>query len=89
MSSRRLIDWLAEALECRPGQEATVVEIAQDIWERREQELRDAGDLFYTWQYDLRWAAHHLRSSGVLHNTRRNGKVYWKLEKRVKPRAIR
>lgn len=34
--------------------------------EHHEQELRDAGDLFFSWQYDLRWAAQALRNEGEL-----------------------
>ena len=54
-----LIVWVEEAL-LELG-EATVVEVAKHIWENHEQDLRSSGDLFYTWQYAMRWAAQELR----------------------------
>jgi len=32
----------------------TIVEISRAVWDRHEDDLRESGDLFYTWQYDLR-----------------------------------
>lgn len=58
-----LVNWL-EAVLGGLGGEATLVEVSRRIWEQHEEELRASGDLFYTWQYDLRWAAHRLRRSG-------------------------
>jgi len=43
-----------------------VVDVAREIWQRHEADLRLSGDLFYTWQYDIRWAAQVLRNEGVL-----------------------
>lgn len=40
--------------------------VAEYIWANHELELRDSGDFFYTWQYDLRWVAKVLRDEGVL-----------------------
>jgi hypothetical protein len=57
-----LIVWVEEAL-LELG-EATVVEVAKHIWENHEQDLRSSGDLFYTWQYAMRWAAQELRDQG-------------------------
>ncbi|SDW39046.1 hypothetical protein SAMN05444006_10397 [Allgaiera indica] len=31
-----------------------------------------SGDLFYTWQYDMRWAAQNLRGAGKLVLSGRN-----------------
>jgi hypothetical protein len=55
--------WVEEALTSLGGS-GTVVEVARAIWERHEADLRDSGDLFYTWQYDMRWAAQALRDTG-------------------------
>lgn len=57
--------WVLEALE-ELGGEGTVVEVAAVVWRRHEPDLRLAGDRFYTWQYDLRWAAQELRDAGQL-----------------------
>ena len=48
--------WVTETLDALAGR-ATAVEVATHTWEQHEQELRDLGDLLYTWQYDARWAA--------------------------------
>ncbi len=44
----------------------TVLEVCKYIWKHHEADLRDSGDLFYKWQYDVRWAAQKLRDSGKI-----------------------
>lgn len=58
-----LQQWVEEALTSLGGS-GTVVEVAREIWQRHEDDLRHSGDLFYTWQYDMRWAAQVLRDTG-------------------------
>ena len=41
----------------RNGGSAGIVEICKHIWQFHEAEIRNSGDLLYTWQYDMRWAA--------------------------------
>jgi hypothetical protein len=48
------------------GGNGNVTEIAKYIWENYETELRSSGDLFYTWQYDMRWAGQALQGEGKL-----------------------
>jgi len=61
-----LVDWVHEALEGLGGS-AKIPEVAKYIWEHHEAELRAAEEpLFYTWQYDIRWAAQKLRDNGLL-----------------------
>jgi hypothetical protein len=60
-----LIQWVLDALNAYGGK-AKVPEVAEHIWRNHEADLRNAGRLFYTWQYDMRWAAHRLRKSGRL-----------------------
>lgn len=57
--------WVIEAPRANDGS-ASVVDVARHLWIHHESDLRASGDLFYTWQYDLRWAAHLLRLRGVL-----------------------
>ena len=66
--------WVIEALETLGGS-GTVVQVTREVWERHEHDLRASGDLFYTWQYDIRWAAQQLRDTGALRpaNGRRPG----------------
>jgi len=60
-----LRNWVIEALVHLDGA-GSVVEVSRQVWEEHETDLRASGDLFYTWQYDLRWAAQTLRDEGRL-----------------------
>ncbi|GAB6124732.1 hypothetical protein JCM14124_04380 [Humidesulfovibrio idahonensis] len=60
-----LCDWVVAALNDLGGS-AHIIPICKHIWNHHEHELRDSGDLFYTWQYDVRWAGQKLRDTGVL-----------------------
>ena len=59
------MDWVVAAIKANGGS-SSPIEVSKYIWAEHEQDLRASGDLFYTWQYDLRWAAQKLRDSGVL-----------------------
>jgi hypothetical protein len=73
-----LMDWVAEALRARRGA-SSVVGVAKFIWDLHEGELRSAGELFYTWQYDMRWAAKKLRDRGVMKSVADSKKQTWEL----------
>lgn len=73
-----LAEWLVTALRAAGGS-AHHVRVAEAIWNEREDELRSSGDLFYTWQYDLRWAAQALRDSGTLEAVEGRGDGVWRL----------
>lgn len=60
------------------GGRGTVTDVCRVIWRRHEPELRASGDLFYTWQYDVRWAAQRLRNEGVLRQIQK-GRRNWEL----------
>ena len=66
MSGRDVLkDWVLEALQSLDGK-AKVIQIARKIWEQHKGDLDEADKLFYTWQYDMRWAAKVLRDEGKL-----------------------
>ncbi len=73
-----LQDWIITALRANEGR-ATGVEIAKHIWRHHESTLRQSNDLFYTWQYDMRWAANILRSKGLLKDATSSPKGVWEL----------
>ncbi|PRZ08591.1 hypothetical protein BCE75_101289 [Isoptericola sp. CG 20/1183] len=73
-----LREWVLEALEELNGR-GTVVEVSQVVWRRHESDLRAAGSLFYTWQYDIRWAAQQLRNEGLLRKTAPRSRDPWSL----------
>lgn len=66
--------WIIEAPQ-RNGGTAQLLDVAKDIWGHHEADPRERGDLFYTWQYDMRWAAQRLRNAGEFApvNNARNG----------------
>jgi hypothetical protein len=62
MTRNELPDLVFSALKALGGK-APLARVAQYIWDNYETELRASGDLFYTWQYDMRWAAQKLRDA--------------------------
>jgi len=60
-----LRNWVIEALKAHNGR-ASLVQVCKYVWEKYENELRRSGDLFFTWQYDIRWAATYLRKEGIM-----------------------
>jgi hypothetical protein len=77
-SKQDLVDWLTEALAAHGGR-GTIVELCREIWLRHEPDLRMSGDLFFTWQYDVRWAAYKLRENGVLKPDTESPTGVWEL----------
>lgn len=73
-----LADWILESLRRRGGS-ARLIEVCRDVWESHEPELRASGDLFFTWQYDIRWAAQSLRDSGVLKPDQETPRGIWQI----------
>jgi hypothetical protein len=71
-----LENWVIEAL--RELGTGNPVSVAKHIWHHHKDELERSGDLFYTWQYDMRWAAQRLRDSGRLVKAH-NRNVPWRL----------
>lgn len=51
------------ALEFHGGM-ATLVDVAKYIWKHHQNDLEEAGDLYYRWQYVMRWSATKLRHDG-------------------------
>ena len=51
-----LMDWVVEALRHLGGR-AGVVQVSKQVWNTHAADLAASEDLFYTWQYDIRWAA--------------------------------
>lgn len=75
---QRLKEWVLEALQAQGGK-ATLVDVAKHIWDNHEAELRTSGRLFYTWQYDMRWAATALRGEGQMRPNERGAGTIWQL----------
>jgi len=63
--------WVIDALR-ELGGSGRISEICRHIWERHEKELRASSDLFYTWQYAMRWAGQELQNEGKLSKAGKN-----------------
>ena len=61
------------------GGKAKIADIARYIWETHQSQLSASGDLFYTWQYDMRWAGNGLVKNG--HLDKRSNRGVWQLLK--------
>lgn len=73
-----LQNWIVEALRSK-GDRASVTEVCKAVWQLHEPDLRASGDLFFTWQYDIRWAAHVLRRRGLLRPASESPNGIWEL----------
>ena len=74
-----LVDWVVEALKSA-GNSGSLLYVAKHIWANHEQELKTSGNLFYTWQYDMRWAATELRRRGVMVSAEEDRRGKWTLK---------
>jgi hypothetical protein len=74
-----LPDLVTEALQALGGK-GTLVAVSRQIWKTHESDLRASGDLFYTWQYDIRWAANRLRRSGLMRAAKSSPVGIWELK---------
>jgi hypothetical protein len=70
--------WILDAL-AELGGSGSVVEVSEVVWRRHESDLRGSGQLFYTWQYDIRWAAKVLRDDGRLKSVAGSRTAPWEL----------
>ncbi len=73
-----LSGWLIEALRANNGS-ASIVEVCKYVWNNYENELRRSGDLFFTWQYDIRWVATRLQNKGILRAAESSPSGIWEL----------
>jgi hypothetical protein len=71
-------DWVASALKTLGGR-GSLIAVAKEIWRQHEPELRASGDLFYTWQYDMRWSANVLRRKGIMKSAEVSPNGIWEL----------
>jgi hypothetical protein len=76
MAGNTLLEiWVVEALTALGGQ-GSVVQISRHIRQNPEPGLRAEGNLFYTWQYAMRWAAQRLQHEGKLSKSGKNRMWY-------------
>jgi|TARA_B110000263_G_scaffold105236_1_gene91916 hypothetical protein len=73
-----LMPLVVEALEYYDGS-ATLLEVSKYLWKNYENELREKGDIFYRWQYVLRWAGMKLRKQGKIIPSKDSPRGVWLL----------
>jgi hypothetical protein len=73
-----LQDWVFKALADLGGS-ASIVDVAKFLWKKHESDLIVSGDMFYTWQYDMRWAATKLRQREIILPAKLTPRGVWKL----------
>lgn len=61
------------------GGSATLVQVCKHIWANYRSEIEKSGDLFYRWQYEVRWAATELRRRGVMKQADASPRGVWQL----------
>jgi hypothetical protein len=78
MNRKDLVPLVEEAIRAHGGT-ASVLQVAKYIWQHHERELRASGDLFFTWQYDMRWAAQKLRGMKRLAELNNSKRGIWQI----------
>lgn len=63
------------------GGEGTIVQVCKCFWNHHEESLKKSGDLLFTWQYDIRWAATELRKAGKMVQAEGSPKGLWQLRR--------
>lgn len=59
------------------GGRADMMTVFEEFWRRYGATLTPPDPLFYTWNYDIRWAATELRKSGKMKSTHLCEKGIW------------
>ncbi len=79
MADKKVLqNWVTKALQ-ELGGSGSIVEIVKILWRDHQEELKEAGDLFYTWQYDMRWAGTQLRKQNIILPAKKSPKGVWEL----------
>lgn len=73
-----LREWLISALKANNGK-ASIVDVCKFIWNNYKIELEESEDLFFTWQYDIRWAATQLRKERIMCAADQSPQGVWEL----------
>lgn len=73
-----LEEWVVEALRDLGGS-GRIVDVLKHIWSHHKSEMETSGDMFYTWQYDVRWAVMSLRNTGRARSAAETTRGTWAL----------
>jgi len=70
--------WTTEALQ-ELGGRAKLLNVMKKVWEKHKTEIEASGDAFFTWQYDIRWAATALRKDKKMKAAKESPNGVWEL----------
>jgi len=73
-----LPDVLYSAIKDMGGQ-TNIIDVCKYVWAKHETDLRSSGDLFFSWQYDIRWAATELRKTGRMKAAELSPRGIWEI----------
>ncbi len=79
MNRYDLPDILYSSIKALGGQ-TDIINVCKYVWEHYKIDLEHSGDLFYTWQYDIRWAATELRKTGRMKATEISPRGIWEVQ---------
>lgn len=72
---------LPEMLYCtlkELGGSASMMDVFRKFWYDNKDKLNETDDIFYTWNYDIRWAATQLRKQGKMKLASKQENTYGK-----------
>ena len=78
MTKHDLPDMLYTAIKAMGGR-TNIVDVCKYFWDHHALDLQNSGDLFYTWQYDIRWAATKLRKSNRMKAEKMSPRGIWEI----------
>ena len=70
--------WVESALR-ELGGSGTIIDVCKAVWAHHGDEIQASGDMFFKWQYEIRWAADSLRRSNVICPADQSPKGIWEL----------
>ena len=80
MTKKDLPEELHKILKALGGR-GSIIDICKAFWDLNKNDVESSGDLFYTWQYDIRWAATNLRQSLKMKSAKASPRGIWELKK--------
>ncbi len=57
--------WLIDALR-RSGGAGKILDLAKDIWDHHESDIKATAHGLYNWQYEMRWCGQALQKKGKM-----------------------
>lgn len=78
MTRYDLPDILYASVKAMGGQ-TNIIDVCKYVWEHYQTDLENSGELFYSWQYDIRWAATELRKIGRMKAAEISPRGIWEI----------